>query len=151
MNLIVHLVVVIWFPEEYTKHMHNIITIISQNVFLWRLPEKLRDSSSWQPHLNITIVKPTGTVTGIFWEKCQYLGWWCTGSFTDSKIHGANMGPIGDLSAPGGPHVGPINLAIRMGSPGHQAQWHWICRIDRSLSCPTKNFKNLRHVRAFIN
>ena len=42
-------VVVILFPEEYTKHMHNIITVISQNVFLWRLPEKLRDSSSWQP------------------------------------------------------------------------------------------------------
>ena len=39
----------IFFPEEYTKHMHNIITVISQNVFLWRLPEKLRDSSSWQP------------------------------------------------------------------------------------------------------
>ena len=31
--------VVILFPEEYTKHMHNIITVISQNVFLWWLPE----------------------------------------------------------------------------------------------------------------
>ena len=31
----------------------------------------------------------------------------------DSKDHGANMGPTWDLSAPDGPHVGPMNLAIR--------------------------------------
>ena len=31
----------------------------------------------------------------------------------DSKIHGANNGPICVLSAPDGPHVGPMNFAIR--------------------------------------
>ena len=31
----------------------------------------------------------------------------------DSKVHGANMGPTWVLPVPGGPHVGPINLAIR--------------------------------------
>ena len=31
----------------------------------------------------------------------------------ESKAHGANMGPTWDLSAPDGPHVGPINLVIR--------------------------------------
>ena len=31
----------------------------------------------------------------------------------DSKIHGANMGPTWVLSAPDGPHVGPMDLAIR--------------------------------------
>ena len=31
----------------------------------------------------------------------------------DSKVDGANMGPTWVLSAPDGPHVGPINLAIR--------------------------------------
>ena len=66
MRLVV--VVVILFPEEYTKHMHNIITVISQNVFLWRLREKLRDSSSWQPHLPSCMLKQTGA--------CQYP---CTG------------------------------------------------------------------------
>ena len=34
--------------------------------------------------------------------------------FPDSKVHGANMGPIWVLSAPDGPHVGPMNLAIRV-------------------------------------
>ena len=36
--------------------------------------------------------------------------------FPDSKVHGANMGPIWVLSAPDGPHVGPMNLAIRVGA-----------------------------------
>ena len=31
----------------------------------------------------------------------------------DSKVHVANMGPTWVLTAPGGPHVGPMNLAIR--------------------------------------
>ena len=30
----------------------------------------------------------------------------------DSKVHGVNMGPTRVLSAPGGPHVGPMHLAI---------------------------------------
>ena len=34
--------------------------------------------------------------------------------FPDSKVHGANMGPTWVLSAPVGPHVGPMNLAIRV-------------------------------------
>ena len=34
-------------------------------------------------------------------------------NYPDSKAHGANMGPTWVLSAPDGPHVGPMNLAIR--------------------------------------
>ena len=34
---------------------------------------------------------------------------WC---LPDSKAHGANMGPTWGRQAPGGPHVGPMNLAI---------------------------------------
>ena len=30
----------------------------------------------------------------------------------DSKARGANMGPIWGRQDPGGPHVGPMNLAI---------------------------------------
>ena len=32
----------------------------------------------------------------------------------DSKVHKSDMGPAWVLSAPGGPHVGPVNLAIRV-------------------------------------
>ena len=31
----------------------------------------------------------------------------------DSKVYGANIGPTWVLSAPDGPHVGPMNFAIR--------------------------------------
>ena len=34
--------------------------------------------------------------------------------YPDSKVHVAHMGPTWVLSAPGGPHVGPMNLAIRV-------------------------------------
>ena len=30
----------------------------------------------------------------------------------DSKVHGANMGPIWGRQDPGGPHVGLMNFAI---------------------------------------
>ena len=33
-------------------------------------------------------------------------------SSPDSKVHGANMGPILGQQDPGGPHVGPMNFAI---------------------------------------
>ena len=32
----------------------------------------------------------------------------------DSKVHGANLGPIWGQQDPGGPHVGPMNLAVWM-------------------------------------
>ena len=38
----------------------------------------------------------------------------------DNKDHGANMGPTWVLSAPGGPHVGPMNLVIRVSG------WSWF-------------------------
>ena len=40
----------------------------------------------------------------------------------DSKVHGANMGPTWVLLAPGGPHVGPMNLAIWA---IYHLKWHW--------------------------
>ena len=35
------------------------------------------------------------------------------GTIPDNKVHGANMGPTWVLSAPDGPHVGTMSLAIR--------------------------------------
>ena len=39
--------------------------------------------------------------TGILGITCPY-----------SKVHGANMGPIWGRQVPGGPHVGPMKLAV---------------------------------------
>ena len=35
-----------------------------------------------------------------------------SGNIPDSKVHGANMGPIWGRQDPGGPHVSPMNFAI---------------------------------------
>ena len=43
--------------------------------------------------------------------NAQLLSPYC--SHPDSKVHGTNMGPTWILSAPVGPHVGPMNLAIK--------------------------------------
>ena len=39
---------------------------------------------------------------------------WRFDTYTDSKVHRANMGPIWGPWVPGGPHVGPMNFAIRV-------------------------------------
>ena len=44
----------------------------------------------------------------IFFNNCN-----SSGNDSDNKVHGANMGPTWVLSAPDGPHVGPMNLAIK--------------------------------------
>ena len=35
-------------------------------------------------------------------------------AYPDSKVHGANMGPIWDRQDRNGPHVDPMNFAIRV-------------------------------------
>ena len=52
----------------------------------------------------------------------------------DSKVHGANMGPTWVLSAPGGPHVGFMNLAIWEGlvySPDIQMHDNVLDKVER--------------------
>ena len=44
-----------------------------------------------------------------FVDKCRNPG---GATFPDSKVHGANMGPIWGRQDPGGPHVGPMNFVI---------------------------------------
>ena len=39
---------------------------------------------------------------------------WPLNKYPDSKVHVANIGPTWVLSAQAGPHVGPVNLAIRV-------------------------------------
>ena len=52
-----------------------------------------------------------------------------TQSPPDSKVHGANMGPTWVMSSPDGPHVGPMNLAIR-GAPAKSfLTASWNCEL----------------------
>ena len=65
--------------------------------------------------------------------------------YPDSKIHGANMGPAWVLSALGGSHVSPMNLAIRvdineLGIACHLLifkslpEWWWLTDYQTSIS-----------------
>ena len=52
----------------------------------------------------------------------------CIQIIPDSKVHGANMGPILGGQDPGGPHVGPMNVAI----------WVWAVLYKLALICWSK-------------
>ena len=54
--------------------------------------------------------------------------------FPDSKIHGANMGPIWDRKDPGGPHVAPMNLVIWFGNSLNQLIQLIIISINPSIN-----------------
>ena len=57
-------------------------------------------------------VQISPSLTSIYRPDNLCFGWvnYCT----DSKVHGANMGPTWVLSAPDGPHIDPMSLAIKV-------------------------------------
>ena len=57
--------------------------------------------------------------------------------YPDSKVHGANMGPTWVLSVPDGPHVGTMDLAIRVDLSWTRDGWHgsvWALYGDENPS-----------------
>ena len=53
----------------------------------------------------------------------------------DSKVHGANMGPLWGWQDPGGPHVGPMNSAIWVGlDPNDSFIAHQITYVSFTAS-----------------
>ena len=62
----------------------------------------------------------------------------------DSKVHGTNMGPTWVLSAQDGPHVSPINIAIRVNNvqillySGRAP--HQLIRVKVNITASQKNF-----------
>ena len=59
---------------------------------------------------------------------------WCI--YQDSKVHGANMGPTWVLSAPDGPHVDPMNVAIRVVKMQLDHIWLMQYVFIKALSMP---------------
>ena len=56
---------------------------------------------------------------------CTFIESTEVNAYPDSKVHGANMGPNWGRQDPGGPHVGPMNLAL----------WECNCVFDNILFC----------------
>ena len=61
------------------------------------------------------------------WIYCLLFSCCITNVYPDSKVHGANMGPTWVLSAPDGPHVAPMNLAIRV---IRESELFWLLNWD---------------------
>ena len=60
-------------------------------------------------------------LTSVLPTKISEVWWYIILTVTspDSKVRGANMGPGWVLSAPDGPHIGPMNLAITVATTKH--------------------------------
>ena len=66
------------------------------------------------------VLSPQNNVDPVNWyihappglSEMTYRPVFDAGNIPDSKVHGANMEPIWGRQDPGGPHVGPMNLAI---------------------------------------
>ena len=67
----------------------------------------------------------------------------------DSKFHGANMGPTWVLSAQDGPHVGPMNLAIRDGSCGTMIRRMSARSSQMSLFIFVRNHREVTYAMCF--
>ena len=61
-----------------------------------------------------------------FWGTESLAAFAHLGILPDSKVHGAKMGPTWVLSAPGGPHVGPMNLAIWAVTDMDWRKLYWV-------------------------
>ena len=67
----------------------------------------------------------------------------------DSNVHGTNMGLTWVQSAPDGPHVGPMNLAIRECNGNHKMKGCYLCswrdRLPNSFNSLWSSDDTLRH------
>ena len=72
-------------------------------------------------------------------------------SFPPYPVHGANMGPNWVLSAPDGPHVGPMNLAIRVDTVERQPSWSRIQCVKHRQMLVYVNYVNTAVVVEYIS
>ena len=63
-----------------------------------------------------------------------YVNTMTVAAFPDSKVHGVSMGPTWGRQDPGGPNVGPMNLAIWVGSVSSVAVL-LLMADKRALAC----------------
>ena len=69
--------------------------------------------------------------------------------YPDSKVHGANMGPTWVLSAPDGPYVGPMYLAIRLGLP-QQPNGELRSIVSRVCKMSVNYLASIRYIWKFL-
>ena len=91
----------VYSGTDQRKHQSSASLAFVRGIHRWPVnsPHKWSVTRKIFPFDDVTMPIGNGTST---------LG----NGFPDSKVHGANMGLIWVRQDPGGPHVGPMNLAI---------------------------------------
>ena len=85
------------------------------------------------PNLLITFYYQISSCFDIFLLCSPWITHVHTHHYPDSKVHGANMGPIWGRQDPGGPHVGPMDFAIGVYMYTIQIHsfGHFVANFDR--------------------
>ena len=96
-----HFSIEIYFMENIFIHSRN---------YIWNYLQVL---TRWGRVTHVCIIKlgHRWSDDGLLSVRCWAIIWTNDDS-RDSKVQGANMGPIWGRQDPGGPHIGPMNLAI---------------------------------------
>ena len=107
----------------------------------WNAPYTSRENANWVPLLFAGVMLCTHdmcrpTYVSMIINKMSVSDRPQTISKHDSKVHGAKIGPVCGRQDPGGPYVGPMNLAIWeppywLGLV-HGTTWTVLCNISRS-------------------
>ena len=118
----------------FTRAMHGMVYSWYGSVFfLWRTEGKRPQWGFGDVFCIFTVwinnVLPSPWMCNVCQIVLRYIECLLYNAGPDSKVHGANMGPTWVLSAPSGPHVGLMNLAI----------WGWIVGV-LTLSWITPGF-----------
>ena len=90
---------------QYNMILHKSFHLLRQIVNQRLKPQKMPRTSPWRVSYGVSVMNTLEKIDRVI------MVLYC--SIPDSKAHGANMGPTWALSAPDGPHVGPLNLTIR--------------------------------------
>ena len=86
-------------------------TCLEYNHSRYKKTISITSTSIWLYKICCTLVKNKTLMN--HWQLDAVFQIWLVVVNPDSKVHGANMEPTWFLSAPDGPRVGPMNLAIR--------------------------------------
>ena len=137
-----------WWPgtERTTIHYPGNEDIAQFKCLAWSwifngLAQDCSDSNANALELVQSCAKPS--ICGSLWVRIQSAR-----DCPDSKVHGANIGPTWVLSAPDGPHVGPMKLAISGWVPemlgfeswSIQKKTHFFSN-SKSLSCSPAKYR----------
>ena len=133
----------LWAPSnilmpKFDRKRHKAWTKREVTIYHYKKIYWHRDNVKQLKQQYLSLLTYTGGQLWVFLQPCgECLSFYVP--LPNSKVHGANMGPSWVLSALDGPHVGPINLAIKVvifhvgGDNGVssvinnvQASWEWL-------------------------